>query len=286
MSANPHARNRRPTKPGTHLHHRLTDRDRQVITLVALHGAVSRKQFMQFGLFRSVSRANRRLKQLLDARYLRRKHLAISAHTLETIYLLGPTGVAIAAELAVIDRVELARHAARHPERAYLEHQLGVVALRLVLNAEQTLVARFLSETECRHEYALVTGSKSVRRIIKPDAYFEVDDGGVVRSFFLEFDRGHCSLPQMRGVFKRYGLYASEGAFQEAYGVATFEVLVVTTAGARRITHLIEAARESGASVRFATYHDVCSKGFFSATWQDSGSALPRLVDRLEGRSP
>ncbi|MBX3097874.1 MAG: replication-relaxation family protein [Fimbriimonadaceae bacterium] len=260
---------------------RLTTRDRALVQLVALSGAASRSQIMGLGFFESVSRANRRLRYLFDARYLRRTQLATGANSLETVYVLGPAGVLIAAELAVMERAELQRHAARQPERSYLEHHLGVLSLRLMANrpsGEGPRSFEFLTEPECRHEYHLVRGSKSIRRLIKPDAYFEIGTELDRSHFFLEFDRGNCSLMQMKGVFERYGHYAREGAFGSVYGQGSFEVLVVTTAGKRRIAHLAAIAKGCGADVRFATMQDVCTMGFYSTVWRGDPDEPPKSL--------
>lgn len=250
---------------------RLTARDRDLVQTVALSGAATRSQLMGLGFFESVSRANRRLRYLFDARYLRRTQLASSANSLETVYVLGSASVPIVAELAVMERAELLRHASRQPERSYLEHHLGVLSLRLMVNrpsGDGRRPVQFLTEAECRHEYHVVRGSKSIRRLVKPDAYVEIEAGLTSAAFFLEFDRGNCSMQQMKGVFERYGHYAREGAFASVYGQSWFEVLVVTTAGKRRIAHLAAVAKDCGVIVRFATMQDVRSAGFYSPIWR------------------
>lgn len=265
---------------------RLTERDRHLVQVVALSGAASRSQIMGLGFFESVSRANRRLRYLFDARYLRRTQLATGANSLETVYVLGPNSVPIVAELAVIERAELLRHASRQPERSYLEHHLGVLSIRLMVNrpsGEGLRPIQFLTEPECRHEYRIVRGSKSIRRLIKPDAYVEIGSGSARSHFFLEFDRGNCSIRQMEGVFKRYGCYARDGAFGSVYGQGSFEVLVVTTAGKRRIAHLAAVARDCGVAVRFATMQDVRTTGFYSPIWQcDPEEPSSSLIESTE----
>lgn len=265
---------------------RLTERDRHLVQVVALSGAASRSQIMGLGFFESVSRANRRLRYLFDARYLRRTQLATGANSLETVYVLGPNGVPIVAELAAMERAELLRHASRQPERSYLEHHLGVLSLRLMVNrpsVEGLRPIQFLTEPECRHEYRIVRGSKSIRRLIKPDAYVEIGSGQASSHFFLEFDRGNCSIRQMKGVFDRYGCYARDGAFGSVYGHGSFEVLVVTTAGKRRIAHLAAVARDCGVAVRFATMQDVRTTGFYSPIWQcDSEEPSSSLIESPE----
>lgn len=276
MSASHVDKGRNRSLPDGSVRCRLTNRDREVIAIIALHGCASRSQLMALGHFGSVSRANRRLRRLFDKKYLRRTQVAVGPCSLETIYLLGPAAVPIAAELAVLDRLELARHSRRQPERAYLEHQLGILAVRIsMLDVPDGIqIVQFLTEPECRHEYEVVSrGKRTLRRIIKPDAYFEIRRNRRRWAFFLEFDRGHCSLPQMRGVFERYESYATDGAFHGAYGKDGFGVLVVTTAGDRRITHLATLAKDCDPPVCFAKFADVLSSGFFAKIWKQNGHA-------------
>lgn len=265
---------------------RLTSRDREIIATVALYGATTRSLLVCLGYFASVSCANRRLRFLFDRNYLRRTSIAAGPYTVETVYVLGTNSVDVAAQAGVLDREELVRQARRQPERAYLEHQLGVLSLRVMLCAcpSEVRVTSFMAEPECRHEYEIRNGTRVTRRLIKPDAYFEVEvDGQHVQSFFVEYDRGNCSVPQMRGVFERYDQYAKDGAFEAAYGRENFEVLVVTTAGERRISHLATVAQDCDVAVRFATVQDIWSQGFYSPIWRsqlDSG-AIDLVVDIL-----
>ncbi|MDQ2987312.1 MAG: replication-relaxation family protein [Armatimonadota bacterium] len=250
---------------------KLTDRDGELIETVALHGAASRRQLMARGYFKSVSRANRRLRQLFDCNYLRRTHVASGPYCLETVYLLGPKGVAVVAESAITNRVELSRHSQRPPQRTFLEHHLGVLSLRIALELTPagTHLKEFLTEPECRHEYEIVKGMRRIKRVIKPDGFAAVKFREHHYFFFIEYDRGNCSLPQMRGVFERYAAYKREGAFQSVYNEDTFDVLVVTTAGNRRIDHLVAVAKSCGINVRFATMEDINAVGFYGPVWVD-----------------
>ena len=263
---------------------RLTDRDRSLIRTVALHGAASRSQLATIGQFTSISRANRRLRALFDGNYLRRTYVASGPFSPEAVYILGPRGVPIAVEETNLDPIELARQSRRRPERMFLEHLLGVLSIRLELyQAPNSItVKEFASEPECRHEYVVKLGHKSYKRLIKPDGYFLVDADGLLRPYFLEFDRGHVSLRQMKWVFERYALYFTEGAFGSAYALGLpFEVLVVTTAGKRRIAHLEALVKGTIPIVRFAAVSDIQSFGLFGSVWRHKGNQGPeRLIWR------
>ncbi len=271
MSANRTAKIRCRSRQDHSVIVKLTDRDRGLIKTVAFHGAASRGQLMALGYFKSVSRANRRLRQLFDCNYLRRTQVASGPYSLETVYLLGPKGVSIVAESAITNRLELSRHAQRPPQRSYLDHHLGVLSLRIAmqLTPHGTRLNEFLTEPECRHEYEIVKGSRKIKRIIKPDGFADIQFFKRRSVFFIEFDRGNCSIPQMRGVFEHYAAYMREGAFQSVYKENMFEVLVVTTAGKRRIDHLVAVAKSCGINVRFATMEDINAIGCYGPVWVD-----------------
>lgn len=251
---------------------RITHRDRSIIAVVAQHGAASRDQLMALGLFTSVSRANRRLRLLCDARFLRRTYLATGPNRTETIYVLGQAGSSVAVEESDLDPTEMKRQGQRMPERTYLEHHLLGLSVRL--DAERVTggvrLVEFRSEPECRHEYEVANGARSQRRLIKPDAYALFARDGELLPTFIEVDRGHVSLPQMASMFARYGDYLKDGAFTDAYGYTTgtlFTVAVITTAGRRRIDHLRRIARRKSLPVRFTTYRELQAHGFNAAIW-------------------
>lgn len=288
MSANRTTKIRCRSKPDSTVKIKLTCRDREVIKTIAFHGAASRGQLMALGHFKSVSRANRRLRQLFDCNYLRRTQVASGPYSLETVYLLGPKGVSIVAELAITNRLELSRHSQRPPQRTYLEHHLGVLSLRIAMQLTPSGIRliEFLTEPECRHEYEIVKGSRKVKRVIKPDGFAVVQYCDCRFVFFIEFDRGNCSIPQMRGVFERYAAYTREGAFQSVYNDNSFEVLLVTTAGKRRVDHLVAVAKSHEINVRFATMEDLITCGFYGPIWMDcpKGIKAPLFQEVNEDR--
>ncbi len=259
---------------------RITQRDREIIADVALYGTASRSQLMELGHFSSISRANRRLRLLCEAKYLRRTFIATGPHQNETIYILGPAGAAIAAEECNLDLKELKRQASRTPQRMYLEHHLLVLSVRLQAREPwgNARLADFLAEPECRHDYEVVADTRRTRRLIKPDSVAIFDLDGKQFPVFIEVDRGHVSLPQMSGAFERYGRYWTDGAFANAYDADSeipFTVAVITTAGPRRISHLRQLTKSVPVPIKFANYSDVRSKGFLAATWYRADDGKP-----------
>lgn len=266
---------------------RLTCRDRMVIGEVARYGAISRGQLMELGFFNSVSRANRRLRLLVQGRFLRRTFVAIGPQQNSTIYVLGPGGVEVAVEDHSFDPVEMKRHGLRSPERMYLEHHLGIVSVRLAAMRERGALrlAHFVAEPDCRHEYEVVVRGQVIKRLMKPDALALFELGGSLLAVFIEYDRGNTSLTQMASLFRRYQAYWTETAFQSAYETdAPFTVAVVTTAGRRRIENLSRLARQMAVSVVFTTFAQLQSQGFGAAVWKSAkADEFSTLWDPLPG---
>lgn len=287
MSASRRTRKPWPRKSGL----RLTLRDRKVIGEVARYGAISRCQLMELGFFGSISRANRRLRLLVDGKFLRRTFVATGPQQNSTIYVLGPIGAEIAAEDCSFDPSEMKRHGLRSPERMYLEHHLGVVSLRLTATRVTTdlRLVRFVAEPDCRHEYEVVVRGKSIKRLMKPDAFAVFDQGNSLLSVFIEYDRGNTSLPQMALLFGRYESYWTETAYQSAYETdVPFTIAVVTTAGRRRIDNLARLTRKVAISVKFTTFAQLESQGFDAVIWRSAKTdRLSALWDPLhEGGGP
>lgn len=248
---------------------RLTERDLQLIESVALASVVTRRQIMELGFFSSISRGNRRLRCLFDGGYLRRTFLACDAYAAEAAYLLGPAGAPIVAERTGLDFADIRRQAQRLPARTFLEHHIAMVEVRLAIEADAAkrgyeVVAHYW-ESECRHEYTL---GKGQRRLVKPDGFFLVQPGNRSLAAFIEVDRGCVSRDQLAKTFRRYRDYLSDGAFTACYGQDTFDVLVVTTVGKRRIDNLLRLTRAGSPAIRLAAMTDIGQHGFFGAVWR------------------
>lgn len=260
---------------------RITARDRAILCDVALHGAASRVQLKELGHFGSPSRANRVLGRLANAKYLRRAYVATGPKQNATIYVIGPNGASIAVEDCALDPVEMRRHGQRRPERMYLEHHLGVLAIRLIARKVdgELRLSSFFAEPECRHEYEVFGGARRIRRFMKPDAMILFAWRDEALPIFIEFDRGNTSLPQMANLFSRYGAYWTDQAFQSAYELdSTFTVAVVTTAGSRRIDHLLCLTAKLAVPVKFTTLGQLESDGFAAPIWRSLQSTSPTTL--------
>lgn len=265
---------------------RLTARDDLLFEWVFLHRAATKDHIIATGFFGSTPRANQRLRLLFDHGYLRRAYVATGPYAAKAVYLPGPAATDILARNLEIPREEVARQARKEPGRIFLEHSLACADLRMEIEAAAKAgafaVESYLPEPLCRHEYVVRRGGKDDRRILKPDGYVELARGDQRLRGFLEMDLGHVSSEQMARSFLHYRTYLADGLFEEAYGAATYEVLVVTTAGSRRISNLTPAVRSAQAPrVRFATADAVREFGFGGPIWSTAGErARSPLFDR------
>lgn len=272
-------------RPEPHIALRLTERDLKLLTEVALHRAVTREQLMSLGFFSSVSRATRRLRSLFDAHYLRRTFVASGPYNAHMVHVLGPAALDLVVTSTGIERPELQRQIHRDPARTFLEHSLACLDVRVAIEkAVKTCgqhLVMYLPEPLCRHEYSLVKRGRETRMVLKPDAFFQMKSRGVNYSAFVEVDLGHVSSHQMELTFRRYQHYLEDHAFAEVYGASAFEVLVITTAGERRIRHLAALAPTLQPVVRFSTLQDLQKSNFFGSIWRSDRGKRTSLLEHL-----
>ncbi|MGV3615175.1 MAG: replication-relaxation family protein [Fimbriimonas sp.] len=258
----------------------LTPRDERVLGRVFLHRVLTKNHLIAMGIFGSTPRANQRLRLLFDHGYLRRAFVAAGPHASKAVYLPGPASIDLLARNLEIPREEVARQARKEPGRIFLEHSLACADLRVVIEgaakAGAYTVETYLPEPLCRHEYVVQRGGNDDRRVLKPDGYVSLACGDRRLNAFLEIDMGHVGSAQIARSFLHYASYLADGLFQESYGEGGFLVLVVTTAGPRRIANLARVAGSvKSPRIRFATADAVFSVGFGGRVWSSA-----RIRDR------
>ncbi len=259
---------------------RLTERDVALLRLTFEHRTLTRDHFLALKVFGSIARATNRLRALFDHRYLRRAFISAGACSTASVYMIGPASIDVLSIELGVDRDEVARIARIEVGRMFLEHSLLAVEVRLFMEASAT-VSLYLAEPYCRHEYTMSIGGVVQRRVLKPDGYLEIEFGSNTSSLFVEVDRGHVSAKQMACSFAHYASYLRDGLFADVYQRATFSVLVVTTAGSRRIANLKRVA-EASSTVRvcFTTIERLREYGALASIWEVPGhSGMVALVE-------
>ncbi len=290
--AEPGARNsRRPDSPKTSRRMVLQRRDMSLLSDVYAHGSMLRGQIQELH-FGSVPRANARLRQLYDARFLQRATLTLpsamdSAAGCQYAYLLGPAGIPVVAGELGLDPDDI-RSQLRRGTPGYLLHTIEIVTFRLAVEAaarasEAVVLERFYPERLCRHAYEVrekpVTDAATEGRwrteICKPDAVFVTAYGSVRSGFAVEIDLGHTSASEFTLKLGIHARYAGSGLFTDRYGAECAGTLIVTTSDNRRGHLAAIALKQPERIFRLATFGDIRRHGAFGPVWYSPGMADP-----------
>lgn len=251
----------------------LRNRDRRLLSDLFLHRVVSRDQIIALGHFGSVPRCNNRLKHLLDHGYVRRyRHLARGSGS-QALYCLGCNGAAIVSELLDLELEEVKLQAERCAPSMFLEHSLGLVDLRILFGQTasrlQVPAHDWLAEPLCRHEYSVWRAGAWIKCVVKPDAFALWTWNGEPRAFFIELDLGHVSQQSFQRKIQAYRRYLADGAFREAYGHESFEVLTVTTSERRLGNLAMLAGTGEGPRFLYTTLSALQAEGIGGRIWAD-----------------
>src|SRR5688572_26101846 len=146
----------------------LTERDRTVMREVARFGVMSRDQLVRLRLFSSKTRANERLKRLVEKGYLAARRQPLPVGGPRFVYLLGRLSADARDRKALAETSDL-----------FLSHQLGLVDIHLAFELHST-IAQWLSDKDLAR---LPLG-------VVPDSYVEYQVGTLTYCAFLEYDRG------------------------------------------------------------------------------------------------
>lgn len=283
MTAYP-AHEARRTTPNASV--RLQERDLELLELLFLHRAATRDQLLAFGLFDSQSRLNRRLKQLGDAKLLRRLPLRPISFGFQSVYGISSGSVDLLVSRLGLAREEIALVARRGAAPSFAEHTLRLVDLRLEIakacEAAGISVDTYLAEPLCRHEYSTGSNGHWQQHILKPDAFTQLRSGDRRWNAFLELDLAHVSGKQIRQAILGYRRYRALGLFAEVYGEPEFELLFITSGGRGRLATLKTLAQDgTSPKIRFTTLDLLEKQGFLQSIWETPWTdARAKLMDQ------
>ncbi len=222
---------------------RVTERDKRLLRLLFYHEALSRSHLLALGEFTSVPRVNARLLTLRRHGLIRRLEPPIGAARSEAIYGCAEASVAVLTEAFGIDRGELVRRTRSGVAPLFLRHVLAVADIHCALKSTAGLI-RFLPELASCHRYALRCASGPwEEHIHRPDAYAELLLGKATLRAFIELDLGTVNRKQFAAKVESERRYITSGAFEAAFGAASFEVVVLTTSR-DRLRQLREIAKD------------------------------------------
>lgn len=220
-----HQRTRRP------LAHRLSPRDRELLAALDRFWFLTTAQLCQlvFGGLRSLSYCRDRLKRLYHAHLVDRLFLAQVSH---------------GSPLVIYARKR--RHST---ERSFwfLAHAVAVIDFLLAVvdlcQCGDLVLHQLVLEHELRRTPVCVReGDREVPLI--PDCYIRLLLWGAYElGWCVEIDRGTESSRAFRRKVGRYVSFAA-GPYQTAFGTTALTVVIVTTAGAHRLAHLIAAVED------------------------------------------
>jgi len=178
----------------------------------------------------------------------------------------------------------------------YLEHTCAVqeVLLGFVRAARQTRGQGQEHELEVwRGEWAAAQHYpwQGAWRNVRPDAALVYHMGVRAHSFFLEVDRGTCTLGDLQAKLDAYADYAESGAWLRTY--QSFPTILMVTTGEARLRNIL-ALNERIATTRLCrplpllvtTTADLCHRGPLAGIWRESSREAARgLLATPLGRS-
>jgi hypothetical protein len=238
----------------------LQDRDRHLLTELAVMRIIDREQAKCVAGFGSTTRANTRLLSLVRAGLLRRFFIGTTGRATKALYALSRTG----AEL------------------------MGVPYRGLRRGSEETLVADYfvhhqlrVNDLYCLMKYQPLPGAdaKFLRWLtfyepvepggsLIPDGYAEIGVAARVVPMFTEVDLSTESRAVWKRKVEKYLGYAVSGRFQDQFQHPQFRTLVVANSE-RRVAFLRVATAELTDKIFwFATFEGVKTNGFWSPIWQ------------------
>lgn len=198
---------------------RLTTRDRRLLRDMALSHMLSRDQLIRLGYFTSVTRANTRLRQLVDSRMVRRLDVAFYG---QSLYMPGSGALEVVGE-----RISPLVSGRKGTPR-FLQHALSVTNVRIALLGIGAKEWRFEQQLWTNFTYG------GCQQEVRPDGLARFIEQWLV----VEADLGHVAPAKLRRKFETYDAFVQSGECQRLWGIPSFQLLVVTT-GSRRANRLL-----------------------------------------------
>lgn len=195
---------------------RITERDRKLVTDLALSHVLSRDQILELGYFSSICRVNARLHELAETKLVRRLETPFFH---QSLYIAG----CLAHEVVGVQVSRLLERRVGSPR--FVRHALSVGSVRIALCRKGG---------EWRFEQQLWRQIASAKRIeIRPDGLLLTSSLPI----FLEVDLGHVAPAKFKEKVLGYQALTHSGHCRDLYGFDHFRLLTITT-GTLRARHL------------------------------------------------
>lgn len=203
----------------------LQERDKRILRELLVMKIIDRDQTKLVAGFGSTTRANTRLLKLTRAGLLKRLRLKLVSKNCKAVYAITKTGAAV---VDGIDEAVENKPAQRLSGELFLEHQLGVNQIYLVLGHGK-MPDPGTHFRSWRHFQAPL----STKVPLIPDGYFELETAQGLRQVFLEVDLGTEALLVWKSKVESYIQLAASGEFPRIFGGNQFRVLVVCSSDKR-----------------------------------------------------
>ncbi len=225
---------------------RLSDRDREVLQLVAQHRYLTTSQLQHFCFLdhqsestggRVTRRVVRRLEQAGLLRALSRRVGGVRAGSTATIWRLAPAG-------ARIVYGDEKRRRSGEPSERFLNHCLAIADVHVLLHQHRRIEA--IEDVAVEVEPAswrTYQGAGGERRWLQPDLYAEITSSDFVDRHFIEVDLGTESLPTLLKKCHQYEEYRRSGLEQDRHG--SFPLVVWLFLNESRAARLAAAVSRS-----------------------------------------
>jgi hypothetical protein len=268
----------------------LTPRDEEIVLRVYEHRFLSRDQiaalfFPAAAGARSrilLSSCNARLQRLYQHGYLDRQTLHDGSP--QAVYALDRRGAALVAARRSADVESLHwRPKQRRAEQYFLRHTLAIndvwVAFELATRRGEAALEEWVMDGPALWDRVADRRSPRGYLPVRPDAYCRLALGGRRAHFFLEVDRATMPNRRVAEKVRAYQRYWRAGRFEDAYGAASFRVLV-TAPSTRRRENLRRTAAAAGARAMFlfAVHGELVGAGPFAPIWTTPIHETPRTL--------
>lgn len=189
---------------------RLTARDVTLLRDIALSHTLTRDQMIGLGYFNTVTRVNRRLKQLSDIGLVKRLETPFFS---QGLYSVTPKSAEILGEQ--IGSIV----AGRTGSPRFIQHALCLTNARIRLIQRGATTWKFEQQLRCWFRFA------GNRYEIRPDGLAVIDSN---RHIAVEVDLGHVAPAKFEEKLYAYQAFVAARKCQELWGVPTFRLLTLS----------------------------------------------------------
>jgi hypothetical protein len=249
----------------------LQDRDRRLLSELAVMRIIDRETVEVVAGFSSIPRANSRLLVLTRAGLLRRFFTGSIAHGRKAVYTLTSRG----ADLVGSQVAGIARGAGRLiVGDRFVAHQSVVNTVYVAVKHRPSPYSDLQVRRWLSFQRELTEAVK-----LKPDGYVELERSDLVRAMFLEVDLGTEQLSQWQKKTAYYIQLAVSGEFTKRFRQPQFRVLVVANSEKRLANIRATVAKSTDKIFWFTTIESINRDGFWSLIWfRPSGNQHQSLL--------